>query len=1054
MLDRLSTITGNQAQPPRPHGLAVVAFVVFLAPAGAERLRAEDSKIDFGREILPILSESCFQCHGPDKKVRKAGLRLDERQGATAKLRSGGFAVVPGDSSRSEVYRRITSTDPDERMPPADSGKKLDDDEVARIRRWIDGGAEWAAHWAFQPPKRPEPPAPVEGRHTTNPVDAFIHAKLRSARIAPEPSADKVTLIRRVTLDLTGLPPTLREIDDFLADDSNDAYARVVDRLLRSESYAEHMARNWLDAARYADTHGLHLDNERSIWPYRDWVIDSFHRNQPFDEFTIEQLAGDLLPGPTLKQRVATGFNRCNVTTSEGGSIDAEYYVRYAVDRVETTSTVWLGLTAGCAVCHEHKFDPLTQKEFYQLFSYFYSLTEKAMDGNALLPPPSVKVPSRRQETELASARAGLTEVREEIEKKLGALEYEDPFPTETLGELEAGDAVWFDDELPQGAKPQGNEGAGSWKFVTASDKDPVLSGKTSSVRTATGLSQHFFTDAKNKLIVGEQDRLFAYVYLDTKNPPQTVQLQFNDGSWEHRAFWGADKGHGAGRNNASNLRIGDLPKPGEWARIEVAASAVGLAPGAAINGWAFTQFGGTVHWDKAGVRSIALLPPEKLESISLWEQYRAKTKHPPIPGEIQKILDVAREKRSAAQTTKLTRYFLEHVRPSTGELLAEPVKRRTDLEKKLRDIEGAFASTLVMEDRKTPRQAYILERGLYTEQREKVSSRVPQWIAPASADEPPNRLGLARWLVKPGHPLTARVTVNRFWQQLFGTGIVRTSEDFGTQGEQPSHPRLLDWLAVDFVESGWDVQRLIKMLVLSSTYRQSSRVSPEKLEADPDNRLLARGPRFRLDAEIVRDQALAISGLLVEEVGGKSVRPYQPAGLWKPVGFGGSNTSVFKQDSGSKLYRRSMYTFWKRTSPPPSMSMFDAPDRETCQVRRARTNTPLQALVLMNDVQFVEAARKLAERVLREGGADTRQRITFAFRSVVSRQPRESELETLGGFLESALAEYEKSPEAAGKLLSAGESKRDESLDVNELGAWTMVTHLLLNLSETITRG
>ncbi|MDA1049724.1 MAG: PSD1 and planctomycete cytochrome C domain-containing protein [Planctomycetota bacterium] len=1029
--------------------LLVTAWVCM---PGASWLAAEETAIDFSRDILPLLSENCFKCHGPDEANREAGLRLDQREGALAKLESDETAVVPGKSDASAVYRRITSDDPDQRMPPPDSGKTLSPAEIARIKAWIDGGAEWSRHWAFETPHKPAVPDQVAGWHSENAIDLFIQARLHEAKLQPEAPADKATLIRRATLDLTGLPPTVKEVDDFLADDSPLAFERVVDRLLESHRYGEHIGRIWLDAARFADTHGLHLDNERSIWPYRDWVIDAFNRNMPFDQFTIEQLAGDLLPSATLAQRVATGFNRCNVTTSEGGSIDDEYYMRYAVDRVETTSTVWLGLTAGCAACHDHKFDPLTQKEFYQLFSYFFSLTEKAMDGNALLPPPAVKVPSPTQLADQKRLTEQLASVRSEIETAIADWKYVDPLADAAAAPLEQQDKVWFDDALPEGAKPAGND-ADPWKFVSAPDH-PVFSGENSSVRTGNGLTQHFFTEATEPLMISANDRLFAYVYLDPANPPETVQLQFNDGSWEHRAFWGADKGHGAGRNNPSNLRLGDLPEAGKWVRLEVPSAAVGLNEGAKLNGWAFTQFSGTVHWDKAGIVTIAPLSREQQESLAAWEHFRVTVKYPALPEEVQKILDVEKEKRSAEQTQQLTRYYLQHVNPTSRERFAEPLKQQAAWEKELADVEQAIPSTLVMEERPEPRQAHILERGQYTLQREPVSSRVPEWLGTALPEAPANRLGLAQWLVSPTHPLTARVTVNRFWQHYFGTGLVKTAEDFGIQGEHPSHPQLLDWLAVDFVESGWDVKRLQKMLVMSATYRQSSRVSPEKLAADPQNRLLSRGPRFRLDAEVIRDQALALSGLLVDKIGGQSVRPYQPAGLWKPVGFGGSNTSVFVQDTGSKLYRRSMYTFWKRTSPPPTMTTFDAPDRETCQVRRARTNTPLQALVLMNDVQFIEAARKFAERVMNEGGSDVGQRVTFAFRTVLARQPSSSELDSLTQLFNDYQAEFKEHPDSATKLLAAGESPRNESLDASELGAWTMVAHLLLNLSETVTKG
>ena len=890
----------------------------------------------------------------------------------------------------------------------------------------------------------------MDGWAATNPIDRFIQRDVKAAGMSPEARASKETLIRRATLDLTGLPPTIEQIDAFLADDSPQAFERVVDRLLASTRYGEHMTRIWLDAARYGDTHGLHLDNERSIWPYRDWVIKSFNSNQPFDQFTIEQIAGDLLPDPTLEQRVATGFNRCNVTTSEGGSIDDEYYVRYAVDRVETTSTVWLGLTAGCAACHDHKFDPLTQKEFYQLFSYYFSLTERAMDGNALLPPPSVKVPSHEQTERKARLTADVAAADKSVQQILASINYTDPAADAPLGELTEGEVLWIDDATPAGANLQGNQ---PWKFVEGPDH-PVHSGKKSHVHTAAGdgVTQHFFDSATDKLKITEGCRLFTYVYIDPKNPPETIQLQFNDGSWDHRASWGADKAFLAGANDARNRVIGPLPEAGKWVRLEVTADSVGLKPGTEIGGWAFTQVKGTIYWDTSGIVTTTMSDEQK-KSLWAWEQFRKKVPQPKAPDNIQKILDTERGKRNDAQKTELTRYFLQHVHPDAQAKLSEPIAQQASLKKQLDDLEKAIPATLVMEDRKDPRQAHVLERGEYTEKRDPVSSAVPEWIAPAVPNAPSNRLGLAQWLVQPQHPLTARVTVNRFWQQFFGIGLVRTSEDFGVQGEQPSHPELLDWLATDFVSNGWNVKRFMKQILMSSTYQQSSRVQPDKLAIDPENRLLARGPRFRLDAEIIRDQALSVSGLLVEQIGGKSVKPYQPAGLWKPVGFGGSNTSVFKQDSGEALYRRSMYTFWKRTVPPPSMATFDAPDRETCAVRRARTNTPLQALVLMNDVQFVEAARKFAERVIL-GGGSSEEKIKFAFRSVLSRNPNDNEIKSMLSLVAAYRQEFAANAESAMKLLSSGDSPRNEKIEAGELAAWTMVTHLILNLSETVTKG
>lgn len=1045
--------------------LTVIFFVCFLPvillgqeQPSEEQQPAEElgpkleSSVDFDEDILPLLSDRCFQCHGPDEAARESGLRLDTNEGAFGAGDSGEAAIVPGDTSASTLYQRIVSDDQDLLMPPPESGLRLQPEEREKLRAWIAQGADWKQHWAFIKPTKPSLPETPSELKANQPIDRFILHQVVQANLAPNPTADKETLIRRATLDLTGLPPTINEIDEFLADQSPNAYEKVIDRLLKSPRYGEHMGRIWLDAARYADTHGLHLDNERQIWPYRDWVIQAFNQNMPFDQFTVEQIAGDLLPTPTLTQRVATGFNRCNVTTSEGGSIDDEYYVRYAVDRVETTSTVWLGLTAGCAACHDHKFDPLTQKEFYQLFSYFYSLTEKAMDGNALLPPPAVKVPSKEQSDEQARLTQLVTETTNALKTNVDAIQYVDPTPTPSDLAFDRADSVWFDDELPEGAKPQG-DGPTPWQFVEAPDH-PVYSGKNASFRTGTGLNQHFFTEASSPLVIGDNDSLFAYVYLDPENPPETVQLQFNNGSWEHRAFWGADKGHGAGRNNPSNLRMGDLPEVGKWVRLEVPASSVDLQPGTKINGWAFTQFGGTVHWDHAGVVTVAPLTEEQLASQAVWEQYQKEFNKPAISEELKKIVDLKISERTEEQAKKLREHYLKQVNPTTKKELSGVITKLDELQKQLDAVNQSIPSTLVMEERPEPRQAYILERGEYTQQRDPVSPATPQWLGPQPTESSNNRLGLAKWLVSPENPLTSRVIVNRFWQHFFGTGLVKTSEDFGVQGERPSHPELLDWLAVEFIESGWNVQALQKQILLSNTYQQQSTVSEQHLRVDPENRLLARGPRFRLDAEIIRDQALFVSGLMHGDIGGPSVKPYQPAGLWKPVGFGGSNTSVFTQDSGEKLYRRSMYTFWKRTSPPPSMTTFDAPDRETCQVRRARTNTPLQALVLLNDVQFIEAARKFAEKVHREGGNNEIERLTFAFRATVGRMPSDAEIARLTSHLEDYLQHFQASPEAATELLSVGESPADANLEAKSVAAWTLISHLLLNLSETITRG
>lgn len=1013
-----------------------------------------DRKIEFNRDIRPILSNNCYLCHGPDPKHREGGLRLDQRDGAMAKLESGHAGIVPNDLSASELVKRITSQNPDEQMPPKASGKSLTAAEINTLKQWIAEGAEYQGHWAFIAPVRRDPPSTKFTAHARNEIDNFILARLELAGLSPSNEADKVSLLRRVTLDLTGLPPSLSEIDSFLADTSPEAYERVVDRLLMSPRYGEHQGRIWLDAARYGDTHGLHLDNERSLWPYREWVINAINANKPFDQFTIEQLAGDLIPNATTDQKVASGFNRCNVTTSEGGSIDAEVLVRYAVDRTEALSTVWLGLTLNCCVCHSHKFDPISQKEFYSLYSYFYSMADAAMDGNGLLPPPVLKLPRESDTSKIKELDAQIAATNQQIAAELMKIQYVDPLvgaelPADALTVLKS-ELVWFDDDLPSGAQQQGNT---PWKFNTKTE-GPVYSGEKASTRTADGLSQHFFTGANPGLKIGEGDILFAYVYLDPANPPKSIMLQFNDGQWEHRMNWGDQNAIGFGAlNTPAKRQAGPLPKAGEWVRLEVNAQDVGLKAGSMLNGWAFTQFGGTCYWDRAGIVTRATPLPTEFTSQIAWEQSELPTPRKELPGPIQELIKLEPAKRNPDQQKQLQNYFLENVNTPTKATFAVLRANIAEYDKQKKDVDAAIPATMISGDLPQPREAFVLIRGAYDKKGEKVERGVPSILPPLPEGASNNRLGLAQWLTAPNHPLTARVIVNRYWQQFFGAGIVKTAEDFGAQGVWPTHPELLDWLSTEFIRTGWDVKGMHKLMVMSGTYRQSSRVSPETLARDPENQLLARGPRFRLDAEVIRDSVLSISGLLVEREGGKSVKPYQPEGIWEAVAFVGSNTREFKQDSGESLYRRSLYTFWKRTSPPPLLATFDAPSRENCTVRRPRTNTPLQALALMNDKQYVEAARKLATRMMKEGGATPQERLTYGFRLATARTPSSKELDVLQRTLQKHQQVFTSDKAAADKLLAYGDSPKATDLDSSEHAAWTMVANLLINLDETITK-
>jgi len=882
-----------------------------------------------------------------------------------------------------------------------------------------------------------------------NQIDQYVLADLEKQGLTPSPEADKITLLRRVTFDLTGLPPTPTEVTEFLSDTSPDAYSKLIDRLMDSPKYGEHMARFWLDIASYGDTHGLHLDNERSIWKYREWVINAFQTNQPYDQFTIDQLAGDLLPTPTIDQQIATGFVRCNVTTGEGGSIDEEVRVRYATDRTERLSTVFLGLTMGCAVCHDHKFDPLSQKEFYSLYSFFNSAADPAMDGNRHDTPPTVRVPTPEDTAKIADFDAKIAEKRKQIADALAPIIYHEPA---AVGVVVTGpqEFVWIEDSAPTGAQLQGDS---PWEFVSAPDH-PVHRGAKSTRRLGgAAMSQHFFTGATQTLKIGQGDKLFAYVYLDPVNPPKTVMLQFNDGSWEHRAFWGEDTISFGTGDVPGHRRLGDLPKTGEWVRLEVDAQHVGLNAGAVLNGWAFSQHSGLCYWDHAGSVTQTPQDGQGFESQLAWEAADKALPTSTVPQPIRDIIKVEADKRTEEQKKQIRDYFVESVYSKTREIFDPLKKELDDFTAQRKVIDDAVPVSLVMADLPTERDTFVLLRGEYDIPGEKVTRGTPKILPPMPEGAPNNRLGLARWLVSPTHPLMSRVTVNRFWQQLFGRGIVKTSEDFGSQGEFPAHPELLDWMALDFQENGWDVKRLMKQMLMSATYRQTSKVSAELAERDPDNALLARGPRFRMDAELVRDNALAIAGLLSPRIGGKSVKPYQPEGVWEAVAFVGSNTNSYKRDEGEALYRRSMYTFWKRTSPPPSLMAFDAPSRENCVARRARTNTPLQALVLMNDEQYVEAARQLAKRMLTEGGSQAAERLSYGFRLTTAREPNAREMSVLAAQLTAQLEHFQANTESAKKLLSIGAVPRDESLDLAEFASYTMIGNLLLNLDETMTK-
>ncbi len=1030
-----------------PRLSAVLAVISFqLAPLGAAQ-----EKLSFNRDIRPILSDKCFACHGTDAKHRDSGRRLDTPEGAYVQT-DGIIAIKPGDLDKSDAWVRITSEDKDEKMPPPKSHKLLSKEEKELIGKWIKQGAGYQKQWAFEAPLKAAPPAVKAADRVHNPIDAFLFGRLEQLGLAPSPQADNPTLIRRATLAITGLPPTPQEVDAFLADPKPDAYGRLVDRLLASPRFGEHMAHWWLDLARYGDTHGLHLDNERQMWLYRDWVIGAFNRNLPFSEFTIEQLAGDQLPNATPDQIIASGFNRCNVTSSEGGAIPAEFLYRYAVDRTATTSAVWMGLTAGCAVCHDHKFDPISQKEFYQLYAFFNSAADPAMDGNALLTQPILKLAPPEQIKRLAALNAQLAAVEKQRLDTVGKLVYKDPATLVPAPPAKEEETLIIDDDFPTGSKPTFHPGGPVWK---TKNEGPVASGTRALQISGKEVTQDYYEGGAVPITVAPGARFTVSVFIDPADSPRAVMIQFNTGGkWGHRALWGDDKAIPGWGTPGTGERFvaGPLPTAGKWTELEVTAEKLGLKSGDQITGIAFTLHGGTAMFDALGMTSRIDEANDPSRSLLAWSHEREGKDTQGLPGDLNKVLkNVPLAKRTPAQLKQVRDYYLGNVCAATKPLLA-PVEAEIALLKKERDdLDKSTPGTFVMKDLDKPRDSFVMVRGAYDKPGEKVQPGTPAVLPPLSTQNP-KRLDLARWLVADNHPLTARVAVNRFWQQFFGVGLVKTSADFGSQGAAPSHPELLDWLAVSFREGGWDIKRLVKEMVSSSAWMQSSRVTPELLARDPENRLLARGPRVRLNAEAVRDEALFVSGLLVEKLGGKGVNSYQPPNIWEPVGYKDSNTRFYRRDNGDALYRRSIYTFLKRTAPAPFLANFDAPAREGFCTWRERSDTPLQALQLLNDVQFFEAARGLAQRVMAEGGSTPETRLRQAFLFVVTRLPEPSEAQRLRALFDQFLAKYRADLSAATEVISNGDSKPPANLDPAELAAWTQVGNLLLNLDETLS--
>ena len=1163
-------------------------------------LPSAPAPVDFAREVRPILADHCLSCHGPDEARREAFLRLDVREEALAERAEGAFAIVPGDPARSLVAEKIASADPKEVMPPPSAKNPLAPEEIALLRRWIEEGAAWPEHWAFVAPARPPvPPLPEGG----NAVDAFLAERLAREGLAFSPEASKESLVRRATFDLTGLPPTVAEIDAFLADEAPGAYERVVDRLLASPRFGERMAVHWLDLARYADTNGYHIDNHRDMWKWRDWVIAAFNEGKPFDRFAIEQLAGDLLPNATLEQKVASGFNRNHPINFEGGADPDEYQTKYVVDRVVTTAEVFMGLTMACAECHDHKYDPISQREFYSFYAYFNNVPEQGLDGQKTNPLPSLKVPTDAEAADLARRDAEIEAIRAFLAGPVPSMDAEQPewearererlgppvewtpiAPTGLLsrngatlaladdlsllasGANPAADVYEIttipprgvlaairlealtDASLPHGGAARSENG----NFVLTGFEAEIVPianpTAAASVAFSGAAADHFQGAAADVMPAGGNFRVENAIDADpasgwavegfnrrepreaTFAPAEPVPLDGESVLRVRLRFESPFPRHSIGR---FRLATTSDPRVPESLAPPLASHWKVLGPFAAASGEAAfaTDFGPESQsaeadalawrekpeWKDGGrheldgdssatyvartitsarERDVALLVGSD-DTLKIWLNGALVHEHASVrgaapdqdrvvvrlrPGENRLLMKIVNHAggyafyfrvdprtddprsrsidgalRSLVRTEEEARAIRDRFRSTVSE---EGRRLHADLaaKSKARDaLLAAIPETMVMDERPERRTTHVLVRGNFQVKGDPVEPGVPACLPPLPEGEPPaSRLTLAKWLFSDAHPLTARVTVNRLWQLVFGRGLVATPEDFGLRAALPSHPELLDWLAVEFRESGWDVKALLRTLVTSRAYRQSASVSASLLERDPENVLLARGPRVRLDAEMVRDAALAASGLLSPEssIGGRSVRPYQPAGLWEAVAFGGEFSSqTYEPDHGEALWRRSMYVYWKRGMPYPTLSTFDAPIRETCTSRRPRTNTPLQALVLLNDPVFAEAARALGARLAREAPDDV-SRLVLGFRLVTSRSPEPRELDVLRAALEKQRARFRARPDAARALLGVGEAPVPAEADAPELAAWAAIGNLLLNLDETIHKG
>jgi mono/diheme cytochrome c family protein len=978
---------------------ACVAWITLhVSPAFA----ADTGEIQFNRDILPILSKHCMACHGPDPEQRKADLRLDTQEGLLASV-DDGSVILPGQPEKSLLIERIRSHDPDDVMPPPEAKNPMTEEQVKLLVDWVRQGAKWEGHWAFTAPRVPTLPALKDMRWVQNPIDRFILASLETRGLAPNQEADRATLVRRVAYDLTGLPPATEEVAAFRENTDTNAYEQMLDHYLNSQKFGERMALAWMDLARYGDSSVYHADGPRFMWLWRDYVINAYNDNKPFDAFTIEQLAGDLIPGADTWQKVASGFNRNHGTTDEGGAIAEEYRVEYIVDRVKTTSMVWLGLTMECAQCHQHKYDPISQKEYYQFYAFFNQASDKGMQTRNGNEPPFVRFFETGQQARHESLSAQIASLKKRHNSSKPDLELVRAWALE--------EQVDSEPEMPEVSvwKQLGPLQGGDKNTLFAKDFGPEKALDLDAEIEGKGWEDKKSYKDGEVVSLGLPDNAVSYLYR-TLTCPEDVTIDVSFGSDDAIKCWlnsslvlenNANRGAAADQDTATlQLKKGDN------------AFLMKIVNGGGASGFYFKMQGST------------------------------------LPGEVLEVLKVAAQEWDDAQFKVLEKHYQATVWPEGLERRA----RITGLEEEEKGLLGLVPTSMIMGDLDEGRDTYLLMRGHYASpvKDEVIKPGVPAFLPGMPKNAPGNRLGMAQWLTDPAHPLTARVAVNRYWSMFFGRGIVPTVEDFGTRGAWPSHPDLLDWLARDFVDHGWDIKRTIKQLLMSATYRQSTHVSGLKQELDPENTLLSRGPRRRHQGEFIRDSTLMLAGILNEKVGGPSVKPYQPPRIWNEVSLDGN--LKYQRDKGQKLYRRSMYTYWKRSAPMPNMMAFDAPTREKCVIQRQVTNTPLQALVTMNDEQFIEATRLFAERIIREGGNAFESRLNHAFMLASARPADTLRQQVLRKFHDRQLAIYQSDSDRAKALLEVGDYPHDEGLDAAELAAWTMTASAILNLDEVLT--